>query len=185
MRRDPCFKEHSLLKEGAFSSLHVLFQHSFLRVHGHWHKGSTGEKARSASNWRRQRNGNVSKPSPEDSRTKYLGAAVMTGQSRQSHSLITLCTKADQCSYQDTENHKDSLKMITEVQKLFSGKSWESLAQVQSHNGHLSKQNTCFLENKRKKGSLVQKVEALTIVSNLPERQREFPRKVSSAGVGI
>lgn len=80
MHRDPCFKEHSLLKEGAFSSLHVLFQYSFLRVHGHWHKGSTGEKARSASNWRRQRNGNVSKPSPEDSRTKYLGAAVRTEQ---------------------------------------------------------------------------------------------------------
>lgn len=114
MHRDPCFKEHSLLKEGAFSSLHVLFRYSFLRVHGHWHKGSTGEKARSASNWRRQRNGNVSKPSLEDSRTKYLGAAVMTGQSRQSHSLITLLSRHREPQRLSENDHGGSKAIFSE-----------------------------------------------------------------------
>jgi len=78
--KTPCFQEHSLPKEWAFSSLHVLSQYVFLHVNGHWHKGSIGGKARSASNWRSQRYGNLSKPSLENSRIKYLGTAVMTGQ---------------------------------------------------------------------------------------------------------
>lgn len=39
------------------------------------------EKAGSASNWRRQRNGNLSKSTLEKSHTKYLSTAVITGLS--------------------------------------------------------------------------------------------------------
>lgn len=102
-----------------------VFSFFLLHSNGHWHKGSIVEKPRSASNWRGERNGNLSEARLENSHTKNLGPAVMTGLAQRQLLRVKKKNKQKKTTDQlvlvsECLSHPDCLKVIMEAQKLFS-----------------------------------------------------------------